>query len=197
MLLYLVTAYRWGSTNDHQYLVTITDNEAEALAAAEEACDDGGGKYGVQVVQRGGAGSKDIAYFPSMAKETAHEHNFNFDMLQTIGARIHEAVLSGGIVWDAPADEASHGPNVPRSVEVPAWVLDIVRDEKTQCRTSEMFQTQTRNDPVPTPAQWRAQKKDGLRLANALAVGDKAAQEVGAELAKASDRKEQILSGKF
>jgi len=42
-------AYRWGSTNDHGYIVAITTDKAKAIRLADNEPEYRGGKYGAAV----------------------------------------------------------------------------------------------------------------------------------------------------
>ena len=195
MSIYLVTAYCWGHTNDHNYLVHVTHDEGEACAIAKETCEDRAGRYGVQVMRHDGSEQVQVAYFPSRCKEQRPEHNHYLDMLSSIGSRVHEAVLSGGVVWDAPAD-GSHGPNVPREVELPQWIVEIVREEKTSCRVSELVEERDRNQPARSLEELRAYLKSDALRTQAHAVSVQAQQQVDAELEQGLHRKQKLLQGR-
>ena len=95
---YLVTAYRWGATNGHSYIVycgpdaTVADN----LAAMEP--DDRGGKYGCQVVrytEDGGAAcqkAERIAYYPSAYGEESPSRNWRIDYFEALGHTLDDYI---------------------------------------------------------------------------------------------------------
>jgi hypothetical protein len=61
--VYVVTAYRLGQTNNHQYVCFVGTDRALAIQAAREENEGRGLKYGVQVVAW--PAREACAYFPS------------------------------------------------------------------------------------------------------------------------------------
>lgn len=92
-MTYLATAYRWGWTNAHSYIVYCGDDYERALELAEEENNDRGGKYGVHVCERNeDSGAKHLAYFPSSYGEDMPHHNYRLDYFNTLGHMMDEYV---------------------------------------------------------------------------------------------------------
>lgn len=88
MILYHVTAYRWGNLNLHQYRVYCGPDRTKAIALAENECNDRGGKYGCAVYEwnEDGTDCKRIAYFSAMMhEEPAPFHNWRIDYFERLG----------------------------------------------------------------------------------------------------------------
>ena len=52
MNIYVVTAFRWGGRENHSYLVSVHDNERDALKSAEDhEAHRGGNKYECEVAR--------------------------------------------------------------------------------------------------------------------------------------------------
>jgi len=47
--MFVVIAYRWGNTCEHNYLVTASADLDAIIKVADDECDNRGGKYGVTV----------------------------------------------------------------------------------------------------------------------------------------------------
>jgi hypothetical protein len=91
---YLVTAYRWGQTNNHWYHVYCGPDRTKALALAQNECDDRGGKYGAVVWEfdEDGVDYKRIAYFTSSQDtDDGPYHSHQRDYLERLGFTLDEA----------------------------------------------------------------------------------------------------------
>ena len=128
--VYVVVAYRWGTLNNHNYIVTATTDRAEAIAAAEEECDGRGGKYGVEVVAY--PAEERIAYFRSSgeaADATAPEDSRDLHAAHYIGEAILSAFKSGERF--APSGEKIDTPGGPVDTlirvraELPPWIAEL------------------------------------------------------------------------
>lgn len=126
-MLYTVTAYRWGWTNETpQSQACVTSDLARACAVAEEVADNGAGKYGVAVYEWPSELVRNLhKYLPSMYGETEPFDNPNIEMFSGIGHAVHSAVTTGTL-WHVPADGQ---PDVPYPALVPEWVADVVREK--------------------------------------------------------------------
>lgn len=105
---FLVTAYRWGCTNEHAYHVYGGADRTKALALARAENADRGGKYGCVVWEFDADGTdyRAIAYFPSsMENDEAviPHHNHRIDYFERIGQTLHEAA-SGKCLMPDPAN---------------------------------------------------------------------------------------------
>lgn len=94
--IYLVTAYRWGETNNHWYHVYGGTDRSKAVALARAETADRGGKYAAIVWEfvPDGCDYKRIAYFPSSGEDDATTdplHNHRLDYFQRLGFFLHEA----------------------------------------------------------------------------------------------------------
>ena len=91
-MTYLVTAYRWGWTNNHHYIVYCGPNEDRAWDLAEEECNDRGGKYGVAVNRYKEDGEHDTicAYYPSSWGEKLPYHNYRLDYISRLGHMLED-----------------------------------------------------------------------------------------------------------
>jgi hypothetical protein len=106
---YLVTAYRWGCTNEHAYHVYCGADRTKALALARAENADRGGKYAAVVWEFDGDGTEQraIAYFQSsLCPENAvvPHHNHKIDYFERIGQFVDEA-MSGKALLPDPANE--------------------------------------------------------------------------------------------
>lgn len=128
--VYVVTAYRWGSINEHSYVLTATADRAEAIAAAREERDGRGLKYGVEVVEY--PSEETVAYFPSMgeaddAKEP--EHSADVAAANDVGSNIFAAFRSGerwvpsGKKIDMPTGPVDTLKSVPAAF--PEWLTEL------------------------------------------------------------------------
>lgn len=91
-MTYLVTAYRWGWTNAHTYVVYCGNDYERALELAEEENNDRAGKYGVDVRQYDEEGDWQmlLAYFKSSYGEDMPQHNYRLDYFSTLGHMMDE-----------------------------------------------------------------------------------------------------------
>lgn len=126
-MLYTVTAYRWGWTNETpQSQACVTSDLARACAVAEEVADNGAGKYGVAVYEWPSELVRRLhKYLPSMYGESEPFDNPNIEMFSGIGQAVHAAVTTGTL-WHAPGDGQS---GMPYPALVPDWVADVVREK--------------------------------------------------------------------
>lgn len=102
--MFVVIAYRWGWTNNHWYIVKITDNRQQAVRDAADECVSRGGKYGIAVSNNDG---EIVAYFPSSYNEKTPYHNARLTMFEMIGNRI---------VSEYEQDN-----------ELPDWIVEIIQ----------------------------------------------------------------------
>lgn len=84
-MTYVVTAYRWGWTNNHQYIAYAGEDYDRALELAEEEADDRGGKYGVALHAYTEDYARLFAYFPSSWGEKLPYHNYRLDYISRLG----------------------------------------------------------------------------------------------------------------
>lgn len=106
---FLVTAYRWGCTNEHAYHVYGGPDRTKALAMAGSENADRGGKYACVVWEFDGDGTdyRAIAYFHSSAcadEAVIPHHNHRIDYFERIGQFVHEA-MSGKALQPDPTNE--------------------------------------------------------------------------------------------
>jgi len=125
---YLAIAYRWGDTNGHQYVVSIHSEEDVVLAAAEEECQDRGGKYGVAVFQWTGniESAKQVAYFNSLQEEADAPGpmlNWRKEAFQNLGITTFDAHSTGKAHLPDPQDP---GRLIRTEAELPQWLQDEV-----------------------------------------------------------------------
>lgn len=104
-LSYLVTAYRWGCTNEHAYHVYGGADRTKALAIANAECADRGGKYGCVVWEfdEDGTNYKAIAYYGSSADKDEAEgphHNHRIDFFERLGMFVNEAAGGKALLPD-------------------------------------------------------------------------------------------------
>lgn len=137
--MYLVTAYRWGWLNGHQYQVYCGPDHTKALALAQNETEDRGGKYGCAVYEwnEDGTDYKRVAYFgASMEHETEPFHNWRIDYFERLGHTLDE--YANGKVW-GPTGE---GTTLKREdIEPPPQcILNEVQRAKEFC--AAMFKAQ-------------------------------------------------------
>lgn len=82
---YLVTAYRWGWTNNGCYHVGCWTDLDTAIAFADKECADRGGKYGVEVVQFSGESESSVHYQPSSYGEETPHFNERIELFERFG----------------------------------------------------------------------------------------------------------------
>lgn len=107
-MTWIATAYRWGWTNNHQYIVYAGEDYDRALELAEEENSDRGGKYGVALHSYTEDYSRLFAYFPSSYGEKMPEHNYRLDYLSTLGHMMEE-YINGKVTVTVPHDEFPNG----------------------------------------------------------------------------------------
>jgi uncharacterized protein YqgV (UPF0045/DUF77 family) len=122
-------AYRWGQLNAHSYIVTSGTDLNTMILAAEEECQDRGGKYGVSVIRTNtdsnlNINHEQVKYFHSLYEEEAPFYEHSIDIDQRIGRMIIEAVKNGKTHL-MPTD----GSSVMRyeSVDIPEWLVNEVK----------------------------------------------------------------------
>ena len=145
MSTFVVTAYRWGWTNNSWYPVYAGPDKTKAIALAGNECADRGGKYGVQVVDTGDDGTawQPLAYFPSTYGEKRPYHNERIQMFSNIGHRAAEAADGTIYVQD---ESERHGILKPVAIEPPDWLKEIVRKEEEMCEAIQAIHDK-RNPP--------------------------------------------------
>lgn len=130
--MYLVTAYRWGCTNLHQYQVYCGPDRTKAEALAQNECSDRGGKYGVAVCEwnADGTSHKRIGYFPDIMNGGDHPfHNYRIDYLESLGHFL-DAYGKGDVLLPNAAQ-----PGTLKRTEVdkpPQFVLDEIERRRKQ-----------------------------------------------------------------
>jgi len=102
---YLVTAYRWGCTNEHAYHVFAGIDRTKALALARAEQSDRGGKYATVVWEFDADGTdyRSIAYFHSSACDEAAvvpHHNHRIDFYERVGMFVNEAMSGKALMSD-------------------------------------------------------------------------------------------------
>ena len=112
--MYIAIAYRWGSSNRHQYVVAAGQDLVEITRAAREEWSDRGGKYGVAVYEMIGRAEHKgpLEYFPSMTDEVGQirpERNWRLDALEDVGIKVAQHL-------DAPTGD-----------QVPDWLARFAR----------------------------------------------------------------------
>lgn len=87
MSIYLVTAYRCGNTNEHQYQVYCGPDRTKAIALAKSEREDRGGKYDCAVYEFDGDGTDYnlIEYFASYGEQTKPKRNWRIDYYKQLG----------------------------------------------------------------------------------------------------------------
>jgi hypothetical protein len=99
---YLSVAYRFGQTNNHWYVVYLGDDQAKAMALAEDEVAERGGKYGVATFKVPDTHVPEVSYktmlcyFPSAANERVPYHAYRYDELMDMG-RILEDYVQGHV----------------------------------------------------------------------------------------------------
>lgn len=136
---FLVTAYRWGCTNEHAYHVYGGADRSKALALARAESAYRGGKYGCVVWEFDGDGTdyRNIAYFPSSMETDAAvipHHNHRIDYFERIGQTLHEAA-SGKCLMEDPAN-----PKHLTYQDVPALPEFLLTAMARQKRYLELFE---------------------------------------------------------
>lgn len=132
---YVVTAYRWGQTNNHQYVCFVGTDRSLALQAGHEESDGRGRKYGVEVVAW--PAEETCAYFPSDAEaRDARGPVESAERIaeQRLGSRVLQAFRDGTRM--APGGPTLVGPNgvastslVKVPVTLPEWLETACTEE--------------------------------------------------------------------
>jgi len=87
---WIATAYRWGWSNNHHYIVYAGDDYDRAMELAEEEANDRGGKYGVVVRSYTEDYSRVFGYFPSSYGEKLPYHNYRLDYISRLGHMLED-----------------------------------------------------------------------------------------------------------
>lgn len=92
MKAFVVTAYRWGQRQNHNYLVCVCNTLVEAKEAADKEASYRGGKYGCEVVETSIQGwseepSSEVVYYArgitcEEGKEKASDIDRTHELLQ-------------------------------------------------------------------------------------------------------------------
>lgn len=137
MSTYIVTAYRWGNTNNHQYHVYAGDDHGKASAMAENERNGRGGKYGVAVYQatEHGESIELLEYFGSMG-EKEPTHNWRIDYLETLGHVLDDLINGDLSIPNAEPDE--RGITGMHRVELPVDPLLRAEVERHRSRYESM-----------------------------------------------------------
>lgn len=139
MPIYLVTAYRWGSTNDHQYNVYCGPDRTKADALASDEVTGRGGKYDCAVYEFNDDGTeyKQVAYFPAGGGEqqTEPKRNWRIDMFERLGHFMDD--WFDGEVLLPKRDDPGHLHYV--KVDVPELVRFEVQRERERCEQLQAY----------------------------------------------------------
>lgn len=133
MPTYLVTAYRRGWTNYHQYQVYAGPDKDRAETLAEEEVNGRGGKYSCAVYEFDDTGeeSEMVAYLPS-GDENKPSHNWRIDMFERLGHELHR--YAEGTMYVPNPDRKGCLKPVP--VTPDQWAVDAV--QKAEAFANEM-----------------------------------------------------------
>lgn len=148
MPTYLVTAYRWGWTNDHQYQVYAGTDKDKAMESAETEVYERGGKYGCAVYEFDDTGeeSEMVAYVPS-DDENKPSHNWRIDMFERLGHELHR--YAEGTMYVPNPDRKGCLKPVP--VTPDQWAVDAV--QKAEKFATDMTKIQESQMPTITDMQ--------------------------------------------
>lgn len=129
---YLVTAYRWGQTNQHAYHVYAGPDQTKAIALAKAENSDRGGKYGVVVweFEPDGVEYKRIFYLGSSMDSECSDgphHNYRIDYFERLGMFVDEA-MSGKAL--CPNPEKPHTLSYQTVEALPAFLLLEIERQK-------------------------------------------------------------------
>ena len=140
--MYLVTAYRWGLLNNHQYYVYAGPDKTKALALAQAEPCGRGGKYGCAVYCFADDGISNTleAYFPSSYAEEKPYHDERLDMFVQLGVVLRN--YAQGIVYLPDPDR--DGILKPVKMDPPEWVVSEVK------RAEELAEAKTKARKVHT-----------------------------------------------
>jgi hypothetical protein len=133
MTIYLVTAYRWGASNRHQYQVYAGVDKTKAIALAANEVNDRAGKYDCVVYEftADGVDYKPIAYVPaydSTEERIDARHDHYRDYLEKLGSFMAEAA-EGRALLPSPEDP---GRLTYQTIELPeAFKAEVARQRKT------------------------------------------------------------------
>ena len=132
-MTYVVTAYRWGWLNGHQYTIYAGLDRAKAIALAQAENADRGGKYGCSVVEftdlpDGQQDTKEVAYFPSSYEEKKAETNHRLDMFSSLGHKFY-AFAEGEVFLPQEGTSVLK----PTKVDPPSWVVAEKRRAVEEC----------------------------------------------------------------
>lgn len=123
MSTYICIAYRWGSTNEHQYILYAGRDLEKATDVAENEPCYRGGKYGAGVYvyteHDGEGGVKLLHYYPSLCGEKQPTHNWQIDAFLRLGHFANDAA-DGEIM--VPVDDPADCILQRRPVECPEWL---------------------------------------------------------------------------
>ena len=129
MSTYLVTAYRWGNANGHQYQVYAGTDLTKASALAHQEREERGGKYDCAVYEfnEDGTDYKLIEWVPSYGDTNGPMHNFRIDYFESLGHILDDYVE--GRAW-MPNPEEPGFLTMQKVDPPPQFVLDAVKRKK-------------------------------------------------------------------
>lgn len=137
--IYLVVAYRWGESNNHQYFVYCGEDETKAVAMATAEVGDRGGKYdcAVYLTQEYGTAFKLHGYIAARDDATKPTHNWRLDMFETLG-HICDRYADGQVsVLAADGKHLTH-----ETVEPEPRLLSEVQRVRSMYRTLDKFEAE-------------------------------------------------------
>lgn len=126
--MYLVTAYRWGWINAHQYPVYCGADHTKAVALARAENATRGGKYGCAVYEwdADGTEAKLTEYFgSSMSEEHKPFHNWRICYFERLGNLLDR--YADGKMWLPVGDGTVKLTAVPPP---PDFVLEQIKHER-------------------------------------------------------------------
>lgn len=112
---FVVTAYRWGWTNNHSFVVHVGDDEEAACNAAIAENTTSGGKYGCEVLQYPEEAS--VLYRSSSRGEDRPYYNHRIALFEDVGREVVTELESES----------------PRQVS--AWIIEVWEKKKVVIAT--------------------------------------------------------------
>ncbi len=111
-MIYVAIAYRWDSTNAHQYIVAAGTDADKVCAIAEQECFDRGGKYGVAVYEIADSERRDeasnfriIEYHPPMLCGREPRNDYRQTAIENLGhemwSKCKHGEIKEGLVYES------------------------------------------------------------------------------------------------
>ena len=131
-IFYIAIAYRWGCSNEHQYIVGSLDSLEELDRIAVLECQNRGGKYGIAIYQIDNSISDNMSnlyhtlvrYHSSLYGEDKPIKDFEIESAKEIGQQIIRAFKGHSIYLSTNENDTKLELT---TVVLPEWLMNLCK----------------------------------------------------------------------